>query len=136
MSKILKEIVEYDSNQLEILMKKVAFTLGSKLEGLLYQQQNILDKSELEKQLKSLQIEANEYRKEKTKRINELSKKKLEATKILLENINPILSEYADKNSISILMQKKDIVIGKSNLDKTDEILKIIDKKLTKINFN
>jgi hypothetical protein len=35
--------MEYDPKQLEILMHKVAFTLGNKLEGLLYQQQNILD---------------------------------------------------------------------------------------------
>jgi hypothetical protein len=35
--------MEYEQSQLEILMHKVAFTLGSKLEGLLSQQQNILD---------------------------------------------------------------------------------------------
>ena len=35
--------MEYEPKQLEILMHKVAFTLGNKLEGLLYQQQNILD---------------------------------------------------------------------------------------------
>jgi len=35
--------MEYDTKQLEILMHKVAFTLGNKLEGLLYQQKNILD---------------------------------------------------------------------------------------------
>ncbi len=35
--------MEYDPKQLEILMQKVAFTLGNKLEGLLYQQKNILD---------------------------------------------------------------------------------------------
>ena len=35
--------MEYEQRQLEILMHKVAFTLGSKLEGLLSQQQNILD---------------------------------------------------------------------------------------------
>ena len=35
--------MEYDPKQLEILMKKVAFTLGNQLEGLLFQQQNILD---------------------------------------------------------------------------------------------
>ena len=33
-------------------------------------------------------------------------------------------------------MQKKDIVIGKSELDKTNEILKIVDKKINKININ
>ena len=35
--------MEYEPKQLEILMHKVAFTLGNKLEGLLFQQQNILD---------------------------------------------------------------------------------------------
>ena len=38
-----RSIKEYDPKQLEILMHKVFFTLGNKLEGLLYQQQNILD---------------------------------------------------------------------------------------------
>ena len=35
--------MEYDPKQLEILMHNVAFTLRNKLDGLLYQQQNILD---------------------------------------------------------------------------------------------
>ena len=35
--------MEYDPKQLEILMHKVANTLGSNLEGLLFQQENILD---------------------------------------------------------------------------------------------
>ena len=35
--------MEYDPKQLEILMHKVAFTLGNQLEGLLFQQKNILD---------------------------------------------------------------------------------------------
>jgi len=114
--------------------KKEEKELSNK-EKKLISQQNILDQSELEAQLKSLQIEANEYRKIKSKRINDLSTKKINVTKKLLENINPILSEFADKNSISILMQKKDIVIGKTTLDKTEDILKLIDKKIKKIDF-
>ena len=35
--------MEYDPKQLEILMEKVVSTRGNNLEGLLYQQQNILD---------------------------------------------------------------------------------------------
>ena len=101
----------------------------------LISQQNILDKSELESQFKSLQVEVNEYRNEKNKKINDLSTKKIDATKKLLKKINPILSEYADKNSISIIMQKKNVVIGKTSLDKTEDILKLVDKKIKKIDF-
>ena len=46
--------MEYDPKQLEILMHKVAFTLGSNLEGLLFQQKNILDN-----QLNNLMIDHN-----------------------------------------------------------------------------
>ena len=49
-----KAIKEYDPKQLEILMKKVAFTLGSNLEGLLFQQKNIL-----ENHLNNLMIDHN-----------------------------------------------------------------------------
>ena len=49
-----KVIMEYDPKQLEILMKKVAFTLGSNLKGLLFQQKNILDN-----QLNNLMIDHN-----------------------------------------------------------------------------
>jgi hypothetical protein len=46
--------MEYEPKQLEILMHKVAFTLGNKLEGLLFQQKNILDN-----QLNNLMINHN-----------------------------------------------------------------------------
>ena len=46
--------MEYDPKQLEILMEKVVFTLGNQLEGLLFQQQNILDN-----QLNNLMIDHN-----------------------------------------------------------------------------
>ena len=35
--------MEYDPEQLDLLIRKVASTLGGRLEGLLKQQQNILD---------------------------------------------------------------------------------------------
>ena len=38
-----KVIMEFDPKQIKILMHKMAFNLGNKLEGLLYQPQNILD---------------------------------------------------------------------------------------------
>ena len=35
--------MEYDPEQIELLIQKVASTLGSRLEGLFHQQKNILD---------------------------------------------------------------------------------------------
>lgn len=38
------------------------------------------------------------------------------------------MAKYAEENSISFILQKKNIVIGKSDLDITDQILEIFNK--------
>ena len=90
-------------------------------------QRNILKNNEIEEKLKKLQNEANTYRTEKAQKINEFNKKKINATEQLFKSIEPILIDYSNKNSISIFLQKKNIVIGKSELNKTSEILKIVN---------
>ncbi len=84
----------------------------------------------------TLKNKANKYRSERNNDINSFNKKKIDATNKLLNTINPILIEYSDKNSISMIFQKKNIIIGKSDLDITDEILKIVDSKINKIKIN
>ena len=44
--------------------------------------------------------------------------------------LNPILIEYSDTNTISMIFKKKDLIIGKRELDITDEIIKIINIKI------
>ena len=41
----------------------------------------------------------------------------------------------AEKN-IDMIIQKKNIIMGKTDLDITDEILKIVDKKINKLKVN
>jgi outer membrane protein len=96
-------------------------------------QKNILAKEEFEKKVILLQKNVRNFKKEiNTSRIN-LDKKRLEATAKILNVLNPILSEYSVKNSISLIMQKKNIVIGKSDLDITGEILKLVNAKIKSV---
>ena len=46
----------------------------------------------------------------------------------MVQSLNNILSKYADENDISLVIQKKFIVIAKK-LDITNEILKIFNKE-------
>ena len=55
---------------------------------------------------------------------------KVENTNNLIKLINPILAKYSTKNEISIILQKKDLIIGKTELDITDEIIKIINVEI------
>jgi len=99
-------------------------------------QKNIISKEEFEKKITDLRSKVKDYRKERNDRINSLTKKRIEATAELVDGINPILAEYSTEKSISIIIQKKNIVLGKSDLDITNDILKIVDKKIKTIKLN
>ena len=58
---------------------------------------------------------------------------KLDAKIFLIKKLNTILSDYSKENSISIILPKNNIIIGKSELDITEKIIKIINQEVKKI---
>ena len=52
-----------------------------------------------------------------------------------MKAINPILATYSEEKDISILLQKKNIILGSSQLDITNDILKIVNKEITESNI-
>ena len=99
-------------------------------------QKNVVSKEEFEKKIIDLRDKANKFRKERNDNINNLNNQRLEATSKMIKLVRPILSEFSDKNSISLIIDKKNVIIGKTALDITDDILKIIDEKIGKITLN
>ena len=99
-------------------------------------QKNIIDKSEFQKKINELRNQASEYRKLRKEKIDKVTKQRLTATGKIIKELKPILAQYADENSISIIIQKKNIIIGKSNLDITPQILSLLDKKISKIKLD
>ena len=104
-------------------------------EKLLISQQNILDNNEFDKKLAILKIEVNKYKSDKKLHVDQLNKIKIESTKEILKVLNPIITKYVNLNSISLVIPKKNIIIGKKNLDITDQIIKQLDENLKKLNF-
>ena len=107
-----------------------------KEEAEIISQKNVITKEEFEKKIIDLRDKANKFRKERNNNINNLNNQRLEATSKMIALVRPILSEFSDKNSISLIIDKKNIIIGKTLLDITDDILKIIDEKIGKIQLD
>ena len=63
-----------------------------------------------------------------------MTSQNLELTNKMINEINKILTKYASDNSISIIVQKKNIIIGKSELDITETILKEFNNQVKSIN--
>jgi len=90
---------------------------------------NILSKEDLNKQINLLKKNINEFSIYKDKATSNFENQKRELMNIFFKKINPVIEEYVIVNSIKILFNKKDVVLGDTSLDITDEIIEIIDKK-------
>ena len=88
-----------------------------------------MSKDELDKEIKKLRKDINNLRKDKDtiiKKLNEFKKKELNN---IYSKINPIIQNYMDQNNINIVLDMKNIVIGKSNSNITDDIIDEINVK-------
>ncbi|MDC2976074.1 OmpH family outer membrane protein [bacterium] len=99
-------------------------------------QKNILSQEDFQKELTSLRTEIINFQKDQARARDNINKLRIGATNKLISKLSPILQEYAKKNSISLILQKKNIIMGKKEIEITDEILKIINKEIKDIKIN
>ena len=102
----------------------------------LINKKNVLTNEEFNKKIGSLTKKINDYRKLRQEAIDSSTKNRLNASADFAIQIKPILAEYAGNNNIDMVIQKKNIIMGKSSLDITDEILKIVDTKISNLKIN
>ena len=104
-------------------------------ENQIISQKNILNEQEYIKKVQLFKKKVEEYKLSRNKTINDISKMKNVAQKNLADKLTPILAEYADKNSISYIIPKQNIIIGKTELDLTNIILEILNSKIKNIDL-
>ena len=130
------------SSQIQIINKKnskIIKDIQQKLlneEKLIVSQKNILEVSEFNSKVLEFKKKVEQFNKNKEKLIKEVNEKNLMGRTKLFEFLNPILAKYSDEKSISLIIQKKNIIIGKSELDITADIMNILNDKIKKINLN
>ena len=97
---------------------------------------NILKEEEFEAQIEKLRNDAREYQNSRAKLLNDLSQKRTEVTKKILNEIRPLLAIYLEENSVSFILDKKNVLVGKTDSDITNIIIKQLDNKLPNIEIN
>ena len=96
-------------------------------------QKNVLSKDEFEGKIKELRNDISNYQNERSKTSNNIAKLRIKATTKLISKLTPILEEYSKKNSIRIIIQKKQIVMGTKEDDITKDILELVNQKIKNI---
>ena len=99
-------------------------------EDKIIKQKNILSEDELNKLLNNLRKEIENFKKERISINNKFRDQKLKETN-LVSSLNNILANYVEK-FIALIIQKN-IVIGKSELDITKDVLDIFNSEVKSI---
>ena len=107
-----------------------------KEDKLISEQKNILSETEIKEKVKVLNTKIKNYQNQLKLNRNFVNENRLKATAKLIESLRPILSDYSKENSISLVLQKKDIIMGKNELNITSDIIKILDETVKKIDIN
>jgi Skp family chaperone for outer membrane proteins len=97
---------------------------------------NILSKEEYEKKVIAINKEFEFFQSDAQKKVTLLRKGRDAAMKKILIELQKILAEYSKKNELTFIIDQKNIIIGRADLNITKDILKLLDAKIKKISLN
>lgn len=143
-SKVMNESVagkkaqDYLKNLLKNSNKKFNDT-ANKLkeeEKKIISQKNALSKEEYKKKVDSLRKKVFDLNKKRESSIKEVASKRKKAGDEMLKNLNPILGKYMKENNISVVIDKKNVLMGDKKFEITSQIIEILNKDFKSINLN
>jgi len=112
--KILKnEQLDINNEKLEIEKKK-----------------NILSNEELNIKISKYNTRLEKFNLKQDEMSNNFKKLRENEITDFIKNINPLIENYMVKNNIDLIIKKESIYISKTDLDISNEIIKLIDSKI------
>ena len=127
-SSILKQLTDLNKKNLEFLNDEEK--KFKEKETKLISQKNIISESDFKNKVNELKSEIKNYNQNRNKMLADFNKLKIDNTNNLLKLINPILVKFTNDKDIAIILQKKDLVVAKSQLDITDEVIEIVNSEV------
>ena len=64
-----------------------------------------------------------------------VAKQRADARAKLIEALKPVLENYSKENNVSIIMNSKDVLFAKTELNITKPVIDLLNKKLPSLNL-
>ena len=90
---------------------------------------NILSENEYKKKVNLFKNKVNAYNLKKTNTIKSFEEIKNSELNIFFVKLNEIMNNFMQENSISVILDKKNIVMANNKNDISKDILKLVNKK-------
>jgi len=106
-----------------------------KEESDLLSQKTILTKEEYQKKSDGLRKKVIDYQSQRRTSLEKITTQRAEARQKLLEKLDPILKTYIKENDISLIIDRKNVLMGNTNLDITSIIVEKLNKELPSLSI-
>ena len=126
--KIINNLSDTNSKNSKLLKTKEGKIIKNKNE--INKQKNIISNEELKIKIDEYQKEVLVFQNEKKQLIENFNKQKQKQINDFFNQVTPIINEYMEKNNLSIIFDKKNIFIAKSDINITAEIINLINERL------
>ena len=123
---IFKELESVNNENIKKLSQKEKIIKQKK--DAINKTKNISSKEKLEKDILNFNKDVEKFRLEKDTILKDFKLLKERKLDNFLKQINPLIQEYMRKNSIDIVLEKKQIFIGSSSVEITKDIIKLINE--------
>ncbi len=130
------EIGKKTLNSINILNDKNINELKKKekilkdLETQIISKKNIISKENFDKEVLLFKEKANKFKEDQSQMAKEFNNYKKKELDSIISKISPIINAYMEKKSVKILLDSKNILVGRSNLDLTNEVINEINEKI------
>ena len=121
-----KDLEKFKKND-EILKKK---------EKKIIAQKKVISSEEYKKQVENLRSKVKALQKQRNNLIETVAKQRSKARNELLKNLNPIIKDYMKEKKIRMVVDKKSLLLADENLNITDDIINLLNKKIKSIKLN
>ena len=125
---VLKNIDDLNNKNLTLLKKRNNKLKEFEVE--IKNKKNIISNDEYIKELKIFEQKINDFNLEKNKIVKEFKDFREKELDNLFRLFSPIISNYMKENSINVLFDSKNILMGNVDSNKTNDILEIINNEI------
>jgi outer membrane protein len=127
-NKQMQKLIDNNNKEYEKIEKKLL-----KEEDDILKKKNILDPEKYNQEIITFKNKIANLRKERKEKVSLIRNKNVKAKNDLVNHVTKILAEYSSKNEITLVLNKDGIILGKKNIDVTEKILELLNKKVQNI---
>ena len=106
-----------------------------KQENDLLKKKAILSKNEYQGKTDELRKKVIDYQSQRRASLDKITNQRAAARQDLLKKLDPIIISYIEENGISLVIDKKNIIMGNTDLDITNIIVAKLNKELPSLNI-